>query len=90
MKTLARRVAERSAEHPRIVERVLEAFVAEVLEVTRAGRRVQVRGLGTFRPRVRRVARMRLRAGVVEIPQRTVLTFRATDAVRVLEVLSDA
>lgn len=69
----------------RLCERVLRALGPSIVKVTAKGHRVSLPGLGVFRGRARKAREFDLpQGGHHVIEPRVVLTFRASQSVRVL------
>lgn len=62
-------------------ERAIDAVLFGILEITRSGKRVQIRGVGTFEAKPRKAWTFKNpKTGEMrDLPEKRVLTFRARD-----------
>lgn len=82
---LVTRTAGLTESEERLAERIVRALGPAIVKITAGGDHVTVPGLGVFRGKQRKARQIDLPQGVhVALEPRTVLTFRATRAVRVL------
>ena len=86
---LIKAVAKRTGLSQENVRNCLEAIFAEILNEVRAGKRVSIKGFGSFKPVVRKGGKKRnpRTGGTVEVPTKVVLKFNPSESVKVLKIL---